>query len=76
MSRVTKKGQITIPKEVRNKFGFHPGTVVDIITEGNRALIVKSIGRNIFLKWLGRGKQKNMEDINFIVDQIRGRTDE
>lgn len=56
MSRITKKGQITIPKEIRNKFGFHPGVDVHIVARGNEAHIVKNREKNMFLKWLGRGK--------------------
>ncbi len=76
MSKITKKGQITIPKEIRNKFGFLPGTDVDIIAEGNEAYIVKARRKNIFLQWLGRGKQREKNDIDFLVDKLRGRTDE
>jgi AbrB family looped-hinge helix DNA binding protein len=76
MSKITKKGQITIPKEIRNKFGFLPGTDVDIIAEGNEAYIVKSRRTNIFLQWLGRGKQREKKDIDFMVDKLRGRIDE
>lgn len=76
MSRITKKGQITIPKEVRNKFGFHPGVDVHIVARGNEAHIVKNREKNMFLKWLGRGKQRDKKSIDLIVDQIRGRIDE
>ena len=48
MSKITKKGQITIPQEKRNKF----------------------------LNWLGRGKQRNKENIDLVVDQVRGKIDE
>jgi len=40
MPRITsKKGQITIPQNIRNKFGLLSGMEADIIAEGNRALI-------------------------------------
>ena len=42
MFRITKKGQITIPKEIRNKFGFHPEVDVHIIARGNEAHIMKN----------------------------------
>lgn len=29
--RVTTKGQVTIPQEVRNIAGFHPGTEVEFV---------------------------------------------
>ena len=76
MPRITSKGQITIPQDIRNKFGFLPGMEVDIIAEGNRALIVKSRRENRFLNWLGRGKRSRKMEIDRMVDEIRGRSDE
>ena len=76
MSKITKKGQITIPKEIRNKFGFHPGTDVRIITSGNEAHIVKNREKNMFLKWLGRGKKIDKKSTDLMVDQFRGRIDD
>ena len=31
MPKVTIKGQITIPQDIRNRFGFLPGIEVDIV---------------------------------------------
>jgi AbrB family looped-hinge helix DNA binding protein len=76
MPKVTSKGQITIPQDIRDKFGFLPGTEVEILAEGNRALIVKSTRENMFLKWLGRGKLRDKEGIDLMVHRLRGRTDE
>lgn len=76
MPRITSKGQITIPQDIRNKFGFLPGMEVDIIAEGNKALIVKSRRENRFIKWLGIGKQGTKKDIDRIIDEIRGRSGE
>ena len=75
MPRITSKGQITIPLEIRNKFSYLPGTEVDVITEGNKVLIVKSKNENAFMKWLGRGKRRGRRRIDKRVDQLRGRTD-
>lgn len=76
MPRITIKGQITIPQEIRNKFGFLPGMEVDVIAEGNKALIVKSRRENIFMKWLGRGERRSKMEADRMVDEIRGRSDE
>jgi bifunctional DNA-binding transcriptional regulator/antitoxin component of YhaV-PrlF toxin-antitoxin module len=67
---------LPLPQDIRNKFGFLPGIEVDIVTEGNKALIVKSTRENMFLKWLGRGKLRQKKDIDLMVSKIRGRTDE
>lgn len=76
MPKITSKGQITIPQVIRNKFGFMLGMDVEIIIEGNKALIVKSRDENKFMKWLGRGEKRSRRSIDYMVDQLRGRTDE
>ena len=76
MPRITSKGQITIPQNIRNRFGFLPGMEVEIIAEGNKALIVKSRRENRFMNWLGRGKRRSKIEIDQMVEEIRGRSDE
>ena len=76
MPRITSKGQITIPQDIRNKFGFLPGMEVDVIAEGNKALIVKSRCENRFIKWLGLGKRRSKMEADQMVDEIRGRSEE
>jgi AbrB family looped-hinge helix DNA binding protein len=76
MPRITSKGQITIPQDIRNKFGFLPGMEVNIIVEDNKALIVKSRRENRFMYWLGRGKRRSKIEVDRRVNEIRGRTDE
>ena len=39
--RITSKGQVTIPKKWREKFGFWPGSEVDFIPEEDGLKIVK-----------------------------------
>ena len=76
MPRITSKGQITIPQDIRIKFGFLPGMEVDVIAEGNKALIVKSRRENRFMNWLGRGKRRSKIEIDQMVEEIRGRSNE
>lgn len=39
--KVTTKGQVTIPLEIRNKMGITPSTEVDFIEEDGRVYLVK-----------------------------------
>ena len=39
--RVTQKGQVTIPKHIRDKAGIRPGTEVDFRLEDGRIQVVK-----------------------------------
>ncbi len=40
--RVTTKGQVTIPREVREALGIAPKTEIDFVKEGGRFYIVKT----------------------------------
>jgi AbrB family looped-hinge helix DNA binding protein len=39
--RVTEKGQVTIPKEIRDRLGIVPGSEVDFIASDKGAMLVK-----------------------------------
>ncbi len=39
--RVTSKGQVTIPQEIRDKYGFLPQTEVTFVEEGERVYLVR-----------------------------------
>ena len=57
--RVTSKGQVTIPRNVRQKLGIMPQSEVEFIIEGNTVLLKTAD------KTVSRGKR--------IVDTLRGR---
>lgn len=40
--RITSKGQVTIPAEIREKFGLLPETEVEFEVEGNSVRLVKA----------------------------------
>jgi len=40
LSTVTTKGQVTIPKEIRDILHIYPNGKVDFIIEGDRAILV------------------------------------
>ncbi|MCC6159470.1 MAG: AbrB/MazE/SpoVT family DNA-binding domain-containing protein [Deltaproteobacteria bacterium] len=58
--RITSKGQVTIPQEIREKLGLLPLTEVDFIIDGQAAKIVRAKKR----KKAARGES--------IVARIRG----
>jgi len=55
--KITSKGQVTIPKEIRDGFGFMPGTEVEFIEDNGEIRIRKAAGGS------NRGKE--------IVDHLR-----
>lgn len=42
--RITSKGQITIPQQVRRDLGLEPGDEVEVFVDGNGARIVRVPG--------------------------------
>jgi AbrB family looped-hinge helix DNA binding protein len=40
--RITSKGQVTIPQEIRERFGLLPDTEVEFVAKRNSIQIVKS----------------------------------
>lgn len=48
--RITSKGQVTIPKELREELGFLPGTEVEFISSDGELFVRKTSGRR------GRGE--------------------
>jgi AbrB family looped-hinge helix DNA binding protein len=40
--RITSKGQVTIPADIRERFGFLPDTDVEFVVEGNTVRIVRA----------------------------------
>ena len=40
--RITSKGQVTIPAEIRERFGFLPDTEVDFVVDGDQVKVVRA----------------------------------
>lgn len=57
--RITSKGQVTIPQEIRELLSLLPNTEVDFIVDGQAVRIVKAKGKRT------RGKD--------VVARLRGR---
>jgi AbrB family looped-hinge helix DNA binding protein len=58
--RITTKGQVTIPIEVREKMGLLPETEVEFVIKGNVVLLRKTAtlsrrGRDLVARLRGRG---------------------
>ncbi len=45
--RVTTKGQVTIPQQIREKLGISPSTEIDFIEEEGRVYLLKKRGGDI-----------------------------
>ncbi len=72
-AKLTSKGQITIPKEVRAKLGIASGE--DIVFEEKNGLfyIKKGIRKSPFNKWIGYLKTAQVKKTDAIIEALRGK---
>jgi antitoxin PrlF len=55
-SVVSEKGQVTIPKAIRDRLGLRAGTELEFAAEGGRLIARKAESVDVFAKWRGRGR--------------------
>ena len=73
MATVTSKGQITLPKEVRDRLGIHPGSEVEFEIEDGRAIMHKRVSEEAIERWQGYLKGKLWTDrTDELMDELRG----
>ena len=73
---VTSKGQVTVPVEIRERLGIHPGTEVEFEVVGDEVVLRKTKssrrrGRSIVARMRGRATVKLSTDE--IMALTRGR---
>jgi antitoxin PrlF len=70
-ARVAERGQVTIPKPLRERLGLNPGTVLDFSEEDGRLVAVKSAGADPVSEVYGcLGKKIDTDDV---MKQLRNR---
>ena len=71
-AKVTSKGQVTIPKEIREKLGVHPGEDVGFEERDNLLVISKVVTKSPFDKWVGKLKHLEGQRSDDLVREARG----
>ena len=72
VAKITSKGQVTIPKKIREKLGVNPGEVVGFEEKGDLILIRKALTKSPFDKWVGKLKHLKGQRSDDLVREIRG----
>jgi AbrB family looped-hinge helix DNA binding protein len=66
------KGQVTIPKKVRDKLGVHPGEDVGFEEKEGVIVITKAVSKSPFDKWVGRLAKLEGQKSDDLVKELRG----
>ena len=69
---VSEKGQVTIPKPIRDKLGLRPGTVLELDAVEGRLIGVKKESEDPISRWRGRGKLPGGAGVDEYLRQVRG----
>ncbi|MBI3592002.1 MAG: AbrB/MazE/SpoVT family DNA-binding domain-containing protein [Nitrospirae bacterium] len=72
-AKVTTKGQITIPKEVREKLGVQPGENLSFEEKNGVFYIKKSLKKSPFDKWVGKLKTLKGQKTDAVIEDLRGK---
>ncbi len=72
---LSPKGQITLPKALRDKLGLAPGTVLEFAAEDGGRLVArkKPVEDDPFTRWRGKGRLPVGKTVDEYLDIIRGR---
>ncbi|MGH3808750.1 MAG: AbrB/MazE/SpoVT family DNA-binding domain-containing protein [Pseudonocardiaceae bacterium] len=72
-TKVTSKGQVTIPKDVRERLGLRPGDEIEFVEDGRGFRVRKRVAASSFKKYRGYLKHLAGRDPDELVEQMRGR---
>ena len=66
--RVTTKGQVTIPQNIREKLGITPATEVDFVEEKGRVFLMKRKGKKAATRKFA--KLRGIATVKMTTDEI------
>ena len=71
-AKLTSKGQVTIPKDVRDRLGLRPGDEIVFVEDQESVRLEKRRGPSGFAKYRGYLKDLAGQDPDLLLEQMRG----
>jgi antitoxin PrlF len=71
-ARVTSKGQVTIPKDIRERLGVHAGEDIGFEEREGLFVVSKVVTKSPFDKWVGKLKHLKGRRSDDLVKEARG----
>ena len=72
VAKITSKGQITLPKEVRDRMGLKAGDEVSFVEIEGIYQLRRKIDPKVFEKWSGYLKDLEGQDVDELIREMRG----
>ncbi len=72
-TKVTSKGQVTIPKDVRERLGLRPGDEIEFVEDRRGFRVQKRVPFSPFKKYRGYLEHLTGKDPDALVDKMRSR---
>jgi len=72
-TKLTSKGQLTVPKAVRDKLGIQPGEYLSFEEKDGIFYVKKSLKKSPFDKWIGVLKTRKGQRTDTIIKELRGK---
>ena len=69
---VSEKGQVTIPKPIRDDLGLEAGSVLAFAEDEGRIIVTKILQENPISAWRGRGILPAGRSVDEYLDLVRG----
>lgn len=72
-AKLTSKGQITIPKKVRDRMGISEGEAIYFVEIDGEFRIKKAVLQSPFDKWVGFLDNPTGQTVDEFIEELRGR---
>ncbi len=72
-TKITTKGQVTIPKDVRERLGLRPGDEIEFVEDRSGFRVQKRVSASPFKKYRSYLNGLVGRDPDELVEQMRGR---
>ncbi|MBM2827163.1 MAG: hypothetical protein HW403_1227 [Dehalococcoidia bacterium] len=71
-TKITSKGQVTIPKDVRERLGLRTGDEIEFLEDEGGYRVQKRVPASPFEKYRGYLRELAGQDTDRLLDEMRG----